>query len=297
MPDPCPDVPYHECGEPDCPDHTRSANEVFTRDAGRCRYCDDPVTLDGGPDGIVYDVVDPDAEPATAAGYSVDQVVLACRSCNAAKGTRSAKRWEAEGGPRLLPVPMPWPPAGMTAPDPITAVDADTLIDIDRDTLEAAAYGVAWALDQQGMLDTAEAIGFGMTEQVITTRLRTIARRVVGYVALKRNQAIDRGAVVIPTAYEDDGGDRWYIEGHVSPEAAVLAVVLEQATNVGPTEAIDFLTGGHAADPLFGAAEAGANELLTRVIHLWMVPDAGEETFTRCTPAAEGAKPYTVVSL
>jgi hypothetical protein len=49
--------------------------------------------------------------------------------------------------------------------------------------------------------------------------------------------------LTIPEALGDEDGERWYLQGHIEPALAVLAVLREQMMNVGPDEACSLLIG------------------------------------------------------
>jgi 5-methylcytosine-specific restriction endonuclease McrA len=70
---------------------------IRERDKDRCRYCGRPVNWKDrkGPDGATYDYVDPSGPT------SLENVVVACRACNAGKGQRTPE----EAGYVLLPPP------------------------------------------------------------------------------------------------------------------------------------------------------------------------------------------------
>jgi len=71
---------------------------VRARDGDACRYCGKSVNWKDrrGADGGTYDHIDPDA----AVENSVDNVVVACRACNSAKGRRTPEQAQMH----LLPV-------------------------------------------------------------------------------------------------------------------------------------------------------------------------------------------------
>lgn len=109
---------------------------------------------------------------------------------------------------------------------------------------------------------------------------------------------------VIPEALSDEDGETWFLQGHVEPSMAVLAVVFEQMVNYGPQEAYDLLTGGAAnyrdteerrrtqADQ-----QHDADGLVECVTHVWMRPDpTNEEIMLRCVEGDDGAEAWTVVS-
>ncbi|MGB9826054.1 MAG: HNH endonuclease, partial [Desulfofundulus sp.] len=70
---------------------------IRERDKDRCRYCGRPVNWKDrkGPDGATYDYVDPNGPT------SLENIVVACRACNAGKGQRTPE----EAGYTLLPPP------------------------------------------------------------------------------------------------------------------------------------------------------------------------------------------------
>lgn len=73
---------------------------IKTRDHNRCRYCGVPVNWRDrrGPTGGTYDHI----VPITAGGQeTMENIVVACRRCNSAKGARPL----AESGLSLRPVP------------------------------------------------------------------------------------------------------------------------------------------------------------------------------------------------
>jgi hypothetical protein len=70
---------------------------IRKRDRDRCRYCDKAVNWQDrrGADGATYDYVDPHGETA------LDNLVVACRACNAGKNQRTPE----QAGYTLLPAP------------------------------------------------------------------------------------------------------------------------------------------------------------------------------------------------
>ena len=70
---------------------------IRERDGDRCRYCGQPVDFRDrkGANGATYDYVDP------AGPTSLENIVVACRACNAGKGQRTLE----QAGYRLLPAP------------------------------------------------------------------------------------------------------------------------------------------------------------------------------------------------
>lgn len=108
----------------------------------------------------------------------------------------------------------------------------------------------------------------------------------------RRTRSIADGEVRIPTAIEDESGDRCYVFDHVTPEAMVLAVVLEQATCVGNTEAIGLLVGtDDDTDKVLNA-----NTMLTRVSHRWAIP-IDDERFEFVEAGTPDAYAVTVLAL
>lgn len=71
-----------------------SVGDVFARDGFFCRYCACPVSSDPTIDHI---------QPRKYGGlHGVDNLVVACRSCNSRKGARTPE----QAGMLLLPVPL-----------------------------------------------------------------------------------------------------------------------------------------------------------------------------------------------
>jgi hypothetical protein len=107
--------------------------------------------------------------------------------------------------------------------------------------------------------------------------------------------------VSIPEAIASEDGDRWWIEGHVTPEMAMLAVLLEQVTLVGPDGMLDMFVGGVVdLDGKRRSVEdmrADANALLRSVHHVWARPTEDEEWFDLCAEGDEDAQPFTELSL
>jgi 5-methylcytosine-specific restriction endonuclease McrA len=73
---------------------------VWARDGGACSYCGVPVRrlakgLHGAPDLATLDHVQPRSQGGR---LSLDNLVLACRACNNARGTQDAERFRAERG-------------------------------------------------------------------------------------------------------------------------------------------------------------------------------------------------------
>lgn len=75
----------------------RLIKAVRTRDGDFCRYCGKPVNWNDrkGADGGTYDHVDPDGESV------LENIVVACRSCNSRKKNRTPEQAEMP----LLPPP------------------------------------------------------------------------------------------------------------------------------------------------------------------------------------------------
>jgi 5-methylcytosine-specific restriction endonuclease McrA len=71
---------------------------IRLRDQDRCRYCGIGVRWSDrkGPQGATYDHVNP------AGSNSYDNLVISCRACNSAKGSRTPER----AGLRLRPAPV-----------------------------------------------------------------------------------------------------------------------------------------------------------------------------------------------
>lgn len=177
---------------------------------------------------------------------------------------------------------------------PVAVYEADT-VHVDVESIDAAAFALGEALlaADLGLSDTVSGDSLGNTPDVTGP----LARQVLGYLAFKRTQWIDAGQTTIPVAMSDEDGDRWWVHGHVSPEAMVLAVVLCTATELGNPEAIELLTGGDFADGIkVDDKIANANSMLTRVAHVWYV-DTGSENSPLVAPGTPGAEPLTVLSL
>jgi hypothetical protein len=105
-------------------------------------------------------------------------------------------------------------------------------------------------------------------------------------------------APVVAEALGHEDGDRWYAQGHLTPEAMVLAVVLEQMSLIGPIEAAVLLTDGSPAigsGTLDGANldhRTHASGLLGMTRHLWLKWE-GDENMVPAEPDEDGAEPWT----
>ncbi len=77
-------------------------------------------------------------------------------------------------------------------------------------------------------------------------------------------------APVIPHAWENEDGGTFWIEGHIDPALAVLAVVVTTMVDVGAHEALSMLF-GDVRDPIDQRTQA--NGVLRSVRHVWMKPD------------------------
>lgn len=115
--------------------------------------------------------------------------------------------------------------------------------------------------------------------------------------AVRRAELIDTGHLTIPEAYCDEDGDRWYIPGHVPAEAAVLAVTVSMARQIGNDEAIEFLVGDDIDSPDGDAKRVISNALLTQVSHRWIVwTTEHRDRFEFTDPGTDGAEPLTVLA-
>lgn len=108
----------------------------------------------------------------------------------------------------------------------------------------------------------------------------------------------------IPEALSDEDGQVWFIEGHVEPALAVLAVVMEQVSN--QCEPIAVLAGGeqYILRPDGGAItyrhgweeqRDHADALLRSVEHVWAYP-IDEERWEKVPAGTAGAEPWTWVT-
>lgn len=85
----------------------------------------------------------------------------------------------------------------------------------------------------------------------------------------------------MPYPFEDEGGEVWYIHGHVSDRQGVVSVALLLHTE-------SFENRDEAYRCVDGA----------KVERLWFIADeADEERMTRCRRWSRGAEPWTRVSV
>lgn len=109
----------------------------------------------------------------------------------------------------------------------------------------------------------------------------------------------------LPEALGDEDGEHWWMQGHVAPATAVLAVVFEQMLNVDEYAAMEVLVGGpdrspRGARPGWSPADQqdNADRLVRRVKHIWVKDDPdNDERWLPAEPGEDGAEPWTEVSL
>lgn len=109
--------------------------------------------------------------------------------------------------------------------------------------------------------------------------------------------------IKIPTCWEHEDGFVYYVEGHVSPEMAVLSAITSTMIMVGAPEAMQMLVGG----PVTGVNGDGwlvsdqfdmADDAVNSTAHIWMRPlPFDDENMYVCDAADEGASPWTIVRL
>lgn len=169
---------------------------------------------------------------------------------------------------------------------------------VDEDTRSAVVDAIGWTLlsPTYPVRSTSDGLAIKVSDADVS-RLAAAADRVVPVIdasyPVRRAALVDSGEVSIAEAFEDEGGDRWFVVGaHISPEAMVLGVVVSTAATVGPVEAIELLV-GVAGD---GDPVALANEVLTRVTHRWCSL-LNDEYFDFVERDAPGAVPVTVLAL
>lgn len=116
----------------------------------------------------------------------------------------------------------------------------------------------------------------------------------------------------IPKAHENEDGDVWWIEGHVSAEMAVLAVLLQACTyGVPPLAVADLLAGPftdseiaseqRAEGGTWADVEAGMRshtaDLLASVRQVWLVPHPdNDEVALPADANTPGAEPWTRIA-
>lgn len=90
------------------------------------------------------------------------------------------------------------------------------------------------------------------------------------------------------------GDGRWWIEDHVDPAAAVLAVVVAEMVYNGPARAGAFLLG--EAPRTSSERFDHADDLVARVRHVWKKPDpTDEERLLSCSEDDPAGRPWTEV--
>lgn len=113
--------------------------------------------------------------------------------------------------------------------------------------------------------------------------------------------AVSGEGLTVAEALGHEDGDRWFAQGHLTPEAMVLAVVVEQMSLVGPNEAAELLTRGEPSSGLDGhfvlrgdypTHRDKATELLGMTRHLWLRWE-GDENMVPAEPDEDGAEPWT----
>lgn len=110
--------------------------------------------------------------------------------------------------------------------------------------------------------------------------------------------------LTLPEALGDEYGDNYYLQGHVEPALAVLAVVADLMNNSSPDYARDFLLGGHLMfrqDSLrwdFDKQRQRVAEVFAGVSHYWAKQDPeDDERMISCEPDDEYAEAWTRVKL
>ena len=119
-------------------------------------------------------------------------------------------------------------------------------------------------------------------------------------------------ARVIPEALSNEDGDAYWVDGHVDPALAVLAVVLQAMVDVGAEHAEHALVNGPyrrsftVSEPVASPPAAWsftdqvehANQLVRSVRHVWLRPDPDwEENMLPATGNEPDAHPFTLVPL
>lgn len=212
----------------------------------------------------------------------------------------------------------------LAVPVPTAAVVVDELVSptaeecetvpVSAEMLRGVDYGYGWSLhDQSVVLAHADRtpLAARLTTAEHVAASTAAVRRGLGYAALTAPTP-PTPAPSLPKVVEDDLGGRWWAEGHVAPEAMVLAVVLQTVVDVGPTEAIEVLAGEQTipvttaeaamtratswAEKERSCREAAAG-LLAEVRHQWMIHDDSAEVLRLCDPTDEGAEPWTTVAI
>ncbi len=109
----------------------------------------------------------------------------------------------------------------------------------------------------------------------------------------------------LPEALGDEDGENYFLQGHVDPALAVLAVVADLMNNASPDAARDFLLGGELVlRPERGTRwdfddqRQRSTEVLDGVVHYWAKQDPDDdERMVRCEEGDEFAEAWTQVKL
>lgn len=178
---------------------------VRERDADRCRYCGERVRWSDrrGPLGGTYDHVVPDGPS------DVDNLVVACRGCNASKGRRTPD----EAGMVLLPEPNsgsrsrvrsePDTASSPTRPDPTrpslvtSSAAAATSPDDRKRRLDEAAAVIGERAAQRPGVENPAAVARAVARAVITDRRQDAYRALVNDPTMS---AVDLAEHLEPTA-------------------------------------------------------------------------------------------------
>lgn len=177
----------------------------------------------------------------------------------------------------------------MSSPPRTDQVDTQPIPDVDDRDAVAAANAMA-AVETFSDIHYSEQSWFDAA-----------ARRAVAAVDAARLTRLVEAKHTIPEVLADEDGESWYVKGHITPEAMVLAATVCIATECGSSDAIDTLVGVEDVTLLSYLAVRdrmvrNANTLLDSVKHLWYV-DNGEERNPFVDPGTPGALPITVLAL
>jgi len=105
--------------------------------------------------------------------------------------------------------------------------------------------------------------------------------------------------VTLPEALSNEDGEVYWLEGHHSPAAAVLATIVTAMVDVDVDEAVQLLVGGQNRAPGdYERQRTHVRELLNSTRHVWLKDDPdNDENMLAAVEGEFGAVAYTRVDV